>query len=221
MEKYLQILRQCPLFAEIAPEDLPAMLVCLGGRIVSYNEGNTIFAEGDPVCEIGILLSGAAQVQQTDYFGNRSILALLGPGELFGESFACAAAEHFPLDVVALERTEVLFIPMDKLASPCEKACAFHQQIIYNLMRILAQKNLAFQQKVQITGKRSTRDKLLTYLQLCAKRAGSNSFEIPYDRQALADYLGVERSGLSAEISKLRAEGCLASHKRHFELKVF
>ena len=174
--------------------------------------------EGEPAKNIGILLSGSAQIVQVDYFGNRSIMAGLEPSELFGESFACAGVEAIPVDVVANEDSEVMFMDCHRLTHSCSNACPFHQQMIYNLMKVVAIKNLIFHQKIQITSKRTTREKLMAYLLLQAKKNNSSSFHIPYDRQALADYLEVDRSGLSAEISKLTKEGILVSQRNHFEL---
>ena len=111
-----------------------------------------------------------------------------------------------------------MLIDCNHILHTCSNNCGFHQQLIFNLMKDLAVKTLLFHQKIEITSKRTTREKLMTYLLIQAKRVNSNSFDIPFDRQELADYLEVERSGLSAEISKLRQEGILESHKNHFEL---
>ena len=174
--------------------------------------------EGDSARFIGIMLSGSAQITRTDYYGNRSILSDIGTAEVFGEAFACAEVETMPVSVIANELSEVMFIDRDHILHTCKNGCGFHQQLIFNLMRDLATKTLLFHQKIEITSKRTTRDKLMTYLMLQAKKAGSDSFDIPFDRQELADYLEVERSGLSAEISKLRAEGVLESTRKHFVL---
>ena len=121
-------------------------------------------------------------------------------------------------DVIASENTEVMFIDCDRITRSCTNSCEFHRQIIYNLMRVVARKNLMFHQKIEITSKRTTREKLLAFLMIQAKKHQSRSFEIAYDRQELADYLQVERSGLSAEISKLRKEGIIDNRKNHFVL---
>jgi len=105
-----------------------------------------------------------------------------------------------------------------RITRSCSNACGFHQQMIFNLMKIMAVKNLCFHQKIEITSKRTTREKLMTYLMIEAKKKRSDTFDIPYDRQELADYLEVDRSGLSAEISKLRREGVLLSEKNRFTL---
>ena len=218
MKNYFEVLRRCPLFLGIADEDINGMLGCLGAYTHSYEKDAMIISEGDEARYVGVLLSCEAQIEQTDYYGNRSIVAAIEPSELFGETFACANIEYMPVDVVAAENSEVMFFDSSCVTRTCGRACAHHQQIIYNLMHIMANKNLVFHQKIEITSKRTTREKLMTYLMIQAKRAGKNTVEVPFDRQELADYLEVDRSGLSAEISKLRREGVLECVKNKFTL---
>ncbi len=218
MKKYFDILRRCPLFDGIRDEDLERMLVCLGAKVISFDKKYTILAEGKPAKHIGIVLSGTAQIIRMDYYGNRSILAEIEATEMFGEAFACAEVRELPVSVVANEPCEIMLIDCSHILHTCENNCGFHQQLIFNLMKDLAAKTLTFHQKIEITSKRSTREKLMTYLMFQAKKAGSATFEIPFDRQELADYLEVERSGLSAEISKLRREGVLETQKNYFRL---
>lgn len=218
MREYFDVLRRCALFDEIEDENLLALLGCLGGRVVSCGKNETILAEGDPARYIGIVLSGIAQIVRIDYYGNRSLLANIEPSHLFGESFACAGVEMMPVDVVALEETKVLLVDCRRIIRSCNNACRFHSQMIFNLLKVVATKNLVFNRKLEVTSKRSTREKLLAYLLLQAKEHNSSSFTIPYDRQELADYLEVERSGLSAEISKMCKEGLISCKKSAFVL---
>ena len=218
MKENLPILQRCALFAGIHPADLPVLLTCLGGKAHSYKKDQIIWSEGDRVSHIGIVLEGAVQLIREDYYGNRSILAEVLPSELFAEAFACADVSDLPISVVASEPCEVMLIDCHRVLYSCKNACAFHQQMIFNLMKNLASKTILFHERIEVTSKRSTREKLLTYLMMQSKKAGSGSFEIPFDRQELADYLEVERSGLSAEISKLRREGILTSEKNRFTL---
>lgn len=218
MKKYLKSLRECPLFAEIEDEFLIRMLDCLGARVVRFDKKHTIFAEGYPAKYVGIVLSGSVQVVQVDYYGNRSILYAVGKSEVFAEAFACAEVEAMPVSVIADEPCEVMLIDCSHILHTCSNNCGFHQKLIYNLMKDLAAKTIMFHQRIEVTSKRTTREKLMSYLMLQSKRAGSNAFDIPFDRQELADYLEVDRSGLSVEIGKLRKEGILISQKNHFEL---
>lgn len=218
MKKYMEVLKKCPLFFDIEEEKLDKMLTCLGARVLEVDKKYTIFAEGTPAKHIGIVLSGSVQIMQVDYYGNRTIIGNAGVSEIFAESFACAQVESVPVTVVANEPGEVMLIDCDHILYTCTNGCEFHKRLIFNLMKTIAKKNIGYHRKIEITSKRSTRDKIMTYLMFCAKEEGANSFDIPFDRQELADYLEVDRSGLSAEISKLRKEGVLQNTKKHFEL---
>jgi CRP-like cAMP-binding protein len=218
LKKYLEILKKCSLFFGIEDEKLLTMLNCLGARVVSFDKKYTVLAEGTPAKYIGVVLTGSAEILQIDYYGNRSILGSINAGEIFGSAFACAEAEYMPVSIVASEPCEVMLIDCGHIMHTCSNNCGFHQQLIYNLMKDMAQKVLEFHERIEVTSKRSTRERLMAYLAICAKKAGADSFDIPFDRQELADYLEVDRSGLSAEISKLRAEGILESNKRKFKL---
>lgn len=218
MENFHAILRQCPLFDGIEMEDLSAMLGCIGGKPTFAAKGQYIFREGESAVYVGMVLSGAVRLERDDYYGNRSIVAHIGPGELFGETYACANVSALPISAVADSDSTVLLMDCRRITRTCSHACSFHNRIIFNLLRVVALKNLVYDQKIQVTSQRTTREKLMTYLLNQAKIQGKSTFEIPYDRQELADYLEVDRSGLSSEISKLRKEGILTSQKNMFTL---
>ena len=218
MKKYFEILKTCALFREIQEADYGPLLSCFGARPWHYEKGAVILDEGDPAEYVGVVLSGTVQVVRMDYYGNRSIMAKLGPGGIFAEAFACAGVPVMPVSVVAAEEAEILLLQARHIITSCGNACHFHNQMIHNLLRVVAAKNLACNQKIEIMSQRTTREKLMAYLLLEAKRTGKSSFSIPYDRQELADYLEVDRSGLSAEISKLRKEQVLLCRKNEFTL---
>lgn len=218
MKDFYRILQNCPLFDGIRPEDLPGMMGCLGAKPIQAKRGQAIFHEGDTTVFVGIVLEGAVQLLREDYFGNRSIVAHIGPKQLFGESYAFSGAQALPVSVVADEDSRILLIDSRRMTTCCSNACEFHNRMIFNLLHLVATKNLVLHQKIQVTSKRTTREKLMTYLLSQAKSEDSNTFTIPYDRQELADYLEVDRSGLSAEISKLRREGIIECEKSTFRL---
>ena len=218
MEKYFEVLRTCRLFEGIAEGQLEKMLSCFGAAKRTFLKNQMILTEGDDIGAIGVLLSGVAQIIRVDYYGNRSIVTELRPGQIFGEAFACAGIKKSPVNVVAAEDCGILFVDIPRMLHLCGNACEFHHQMIYNLMKVVATKNIVLNQKLEIISKRTTREKLMTYLMQQAKQTGSNSFTIPFDRQELADYLEVDRSGLSAEIGKLRGEGILECRKSTFTL---
>lgn len=218
MKNLIPLLQTCTLFDGIQSTDLSAMLGCLGARAISVKKGQFVFREGDPAIFVGIVLAGSVQLIREDYYGNRSIMAHIDPTQLFGESYAFSGAPTLPVSIVADEDSQLVLLDSRRIHSCCSNACEFHNQVIYNLLRLVANKNLLLHQKIQITSKRTTREKLMAYLLSQAKLSGSNTFTIPYDRQALADYLEVDRSGLSAEISKLRKEKILECEKSTFRL---
>lgn len=218
MKDFYPVLEQCPLFEGISMEDLQGMMGCIGGRVLQVQKGQFVLQEGDPAIYVGMVLSGSVQLVREDYYGNRSIVAHIGPAQLFGETYACADVAALPVSIAADTDSRVLLMDCRRITTSCSSACAFHNRIIFNLLRQVAVKNLVYDQKIQVTSQRTTREKLMTYLLNQAKLRGSSSFTIPYDRQGLADYLEVDRSGLSAEIGKLRREGILESEKNRFVL---
>ena len=217
MKEFLPTLQQVSLFEGLTGPELAVILGCLGARPMQAEKGSPIFREGDPAIFIGIVLEGAVQVLREDFYGNRSILSHVGPRELFGESYAFAPTETLPVSITAVEDTKLILLDSRRITACCSNACAFHNRVIFNLLRLVAGKNLELHQKIQITAQRTTRDKLMAYLLSVAKIQGP-SFRIPYDRQSLADYLEVDRSGLSTEIGKLKKEGVLACEKNSFRL---
>lgn len=217
MKKYLEVLKKCALFKGIEYEDIDAVLACLGGKTVSVKKNEIIFAEGDEAKFFGIVLSGKVSISQNDFYGNRTILSIVGEGALFGESFAYAGVKEIPVSVMAQKDGEIMLVESSKLTKTCAANCAFHNKIILNLIGELAAKNIVLQRKVRIISKRTTREKLMEYLLSVGKERGRD-FYIPYDRQALADYLCVDRSGLSSEIGKLKEMGVIECEKNRFKI---
>ena len=164
MKKYFEILRKCPLFDDIKDENLTDMLICLDAKVSAYRKKETIIEEGEPAKYIGIVLSGTVQLERTDYYGNRSIITTIEPSELFGEAFSCANAKNIPVNAVAAKESVIMLIDCKKITCPCSNACLFHSQMIFNLLKIVATKNIMLNQKAEITSKRTTREKLMTYL---------------------------------------------------------
>ena len=218
MEKFFDILSTCSLFEDVGRENYDKMLRCFGARIISVKKGSAVFREGEAATRVGIVLTGTVQTVQDDYFGNRSILSMAGPGQLFAEGFACAGVETMPVSIVSTTDSQIMLIDCSHIMTMCHNACAFHNQMIRNLLHSVAQSNMQLNQKIEILSKRTTKEKVMAYLMSEAKIQGSDSFSIPYDRQELADYLGVERSAMSAVIGKLRDDGYIQVNRRQFQL---
>ncbi|NCB30208.1 MAG: Crp/Fnr family transcriptional regulator [Clostridia bacterium] len=218
MKKYLEIIRQSKLFAGVDAPEAEAMLRCLGARSVSYGKGAYILQAGEHADAVGILLAGSACIVHESFWGNRNIVAKLCPGQLFAEAFACTPGAILNMSVVTETPSVALLLDVRRVLATCSSACSFHTRVIRNLLADIAGKNLYFYEKLTHMGQRTTRQKLLSYLSAQALRQGSAVFEIPYNRQELADYLAVDRSAMSNELCKLRDEGILAFRNNHFEL---
>lgn len=218
MKKYLEVLKKCSLFEGVEEENIIPMLGCLDGKVKSFDKRETVFEEGCEAKSVGIVLSGKVHIERCDVDGNRGIVGIMESSDMFGESFACAGVRSLPVSVIASEKSELLLIDCKKIITSCSNSCEFHNKMIYNLLRITAQKNLRFNRRLEILSKRSTREKLMAYLGFCAMEKKSRSFVIPFDRKDLADYLAVDRSGLSSEIGKLVKEGVFLCNKSEFTL---
>ena len=219
MQEFLPVLSKCILFDGISQEEMAGLLVCLGAKVQEHKKGSIIWAEGDPALYIGIVLEGAVQIVKDDFYGNRSIVSHIGVAELFGESFAASGTDTLPVSITAARDCRIMGIECSHITVGCSNACGFHSQMIHNLLRVVANKNIQYNQKLEITAQRTTREKLLSYLSAESIKQGKLSFDIPYDRQQLADYLSVERAAMSAELSKLKKEGILDTQKNHFVLR--
>jgi len=218
MENYFDILRRSPLFSEISSEELGSMLHCLGAKVVDIPKGDPVFLEGDPAGFIGIVLEGSIQIVQEDYFGNRSIIHHSQAGDIFAEAFSFTGLDAMPVSGYAVKNSKCMLLACRRMMTVCSSACGFHNRLVKNLLQLVSRKNLMLNEKIRYMSQKTTREKLLAYLADQAKLAGSSDFTIPFDRQGLADYLGVERSAMAAEISKLRRDGILDTTGSWFHL---
>jgi len=195
------------------------MLACLGAHERQYGKGETIFRAGECAESMGLVLSGGVNIEIDDLWGNKTILGHVEPGQLFAETYACIPGEPLMVNVVASERSGVLFLNAAKLLTTCQNSCAHHNRLIQNLLQVFAQKNLALSRRSLHTSPKTIRGRLLSYLSEQAKRSGSYQFAVPFNRQQLADYLGVDRSAMSNELSKMQRDGILRCERSRFTLK--
>ena len=205
------------LFRGIEEPKIESLLGCFETKEIAFKKGEYVLKEGNPTEYIGIVLSGAVIIELSDVWGNNSVISRIGVGGTFAEAFACAHAVS-PVSVLCKTDGSVLYLNVRAVFSPCEKACAQHKALSQNLIRVLAEKNMQLNEKAGFLSQRTTREKLLAYLSAQARRAGSASFRIPFDRQQLADFLSVNRSAMSAELSRMQREGLLCADRSSFTL---
>ena len=215
----LNILANSRLFAGIRVDEIQPMLSCLQAVERKYPRGAYIFHTGEEVRALALLVRGTAHIQKEDFWGNRSLLASLAAGDIFAEAYAMPGSGAMRSDVVAVESCTVLLMDVERVLSRCTNSCAFHARLTENLFTLLAEKNRGLAQKLDYISQRSTRQKLLAYLSEQAQRTGRAEFTIPFNRQQLADFLSVERSAMSAELSRMQAEGLIETERSRFVLK--
>lgn len=213
-----KILSGTPLFQGCTGEEIRQMLRCLNARVKSFKRDERILEAGQIVTAVGVVLEGSVLIESNDVWGNRSVLDKAGPGEIFAETYACIPEERLMVDVVAAEAVKILFLDIKSMLTFCKKTCSCHGMLVRNLLQISAQKNLNLSRRIFFTASKSIRGRLLSYLSSQAQKHGSRDFTIPFNRQQLADYLGVDRSALSAELGRMRQDGLLLTERNHFQL---
>lgn len=214
----LQFLSNTTLFRGLQTDEIRSVLTCMNAQEKSYRKGEVLCRAGESVSSMGMVLSGSANIVVNYYWGGSNIFGHVGPGELFAESYAAIPGRELLADVIADEPTEVLFLPFLRLTETCAQSCPFHNRVIHNLLQIMARKNLHLSVRMMHTASRSIRNRLLSYLSEQAVQNGSSQFTIPFSRQQLADYLGVDRSALSNELSKMQRDGLITYKRNQFAL---
>ena len=207
-----------PLFDRIRPEDLEGMLGCIGYHICTYQKGEVIAFEDETINHVGVVLEGAVDMIKEDVWGNRTMLLRTYCSDIFGETFACGEDALSVVTFVAAENCKVMFLSFCRVMHTCTNACAFHQTLIENMVRIIARKNRELMRKIEVVSKKTLREKILSYLSIQSQAQGSRSFEIPLGRMEWAEYLCADRSALTRELVKMKAEGLIDYQRNFFEI---
>ena len=218
MRKFLPILKKSELFAGMADEEILTALNCINAKSITAFKDEYIMRAGDKTENMGLILSGSALIVQEDLWGHRNIMTIITPGGFFAEPFAILPDAVLNISVVASEDCKLLLLNLRKMLTVCPSACQHHNKLIQNLVAVLSGKILLFNDKITHMSKRSTGDKIMSYLSTESVRQGSLEFDIPFNRQQLADYLCVDRAAMSVEISKLQKAGILETQRNHFKL---
>ena len=218
MKKYVSVLKRTQLFAGVGDDEIASMLSCLGARLYTYKKGEYVLRQGEHLNDIIVLVDGNLHIQKDDYWGNRSILSQISVGEMFGEAYVAPESGALLNDVVAVDESSVIFFDVKRIITICSSICRFHSMVVQNMFFAISEKNRKLVQKLGHMSKRSTREKLISYLSEEAKRHNSSSFTIPFNRQQLADFLSVDRSAMSNELCRMRNEGLLEFNKNSFRL---
>ena len=206
------------MFDGIQPEERKAMLGCIGYHIGRFRKGDIVAFEAENIQHIGIVLSGAVDMIKEDLWGNKTMLVRSRRNEIFGETFACGSDNLSVVTFLVSEDADVLFLPFNRVMHSCTMACQFHHRLIENMVHIIADKNRDLMRKVEVVSKRTIREKLLAYLSIQAQIQESRYFEIPLGRIELAEYLCVDRSALTRELTKMKEDGLIDYDRNCFRM---
>jgi len=215
----LQKMKKSKIFDQISENDIKALHFCFKTRVLSIKKGEVLIDEGQPFESIALVLDGHLRAVINDYYGGTSILSDYHTGDAVGVEEAFSGGTVAQYTLIAIEDSQVLTMNKYRVVQPCSNMCPRHTQLQNNLVKIISQKNIELMQKFNHITKPSTKDKVLAYLQYISKQSGSKYFDIPFNRQEMADYLSVDRSALSFELSKLKKQGIIDFTKNHFMLK--
>lgn len=213
-----EIILKSKIFKNIEENEVDLLLKCINNYRKTFKKGEVILREGEKTEYMGIVITGSVVVERADLWGNNTVLGVISPGGIFAGTYAILNDEPLMINVYANEKSEILFLRTNEIFKTCEKSCNFHDQLILNLIRIASFKNLNLSRKILHTGPKTIRGKLLSFFSEWVKKENSLSFSIPYNRQQLADYLSVDRSAMSNELSKMQKEGILEFKKNKFKI---
>ncbi len=218
MKEYSALLQLSGLFNNIDAAELETMLSCLGVEIKDAKKGEALLLAGDAPTHIGMALSGQIHIYREDYNGNRALIAAITPGGLFAEALCCAGVAESPVTVVADIDSRVMLMRFSRILRTCPHACSHHAKLIENMLGIIAKKNLMLQGRLEIASSKSVRAKALRFLESFVPKQGKDII-IPFNRDAMAEFLCVERSALSHELMRMRRDGLIEYKKNRFLLK--
>ncbi len=218
IDPWIPIIADIPLFQNISVDLIPSLLDCIDACVYQYDAQEIIVLQQQAISTFGMMLSGRGRAFLQDADGKNITLSLLEKGSEIGIIVAANPGTLSPVSVQAQANSAVLMIPFATLLRQCPSHCEKHQQLLINYISVLANKGLALHDRIACLLKPSVRDKIWIYLRRCAKEQGTLTFSIPMNRYELSEYLNIERSALSRELSRMKKEGLLVFYKNSFQL---
>ena len=216
--QYYEELKNTKIFASASEFECQAMMFCFKTRFKIFNKNSSIVKQGDPMDEVVLILKGSALVENVDNLGDISILMRLKQGHVYGLESAYAGEETYKDSLIAREKTLVMFMNKHRVITPCANKCRRHDIVVKHLMQMVAKSNMKLLDKITHLSKKTIREKLMSYLTALAKKRGTNYFELPYNKTELANYLSIDRTAMSAELTRMKQDGLIDFEKRQFHL---
>ncbi len=218
-KKWLGTIAKCSLFEGIAADELRGVLQCMNLNLNEYKKGDYLTIAGNEFSQIGVVLSGTVALIKETASGSRVIIGLIGAGEMFGEMAAYSDKKSWPMTVIAQTNCTVMFFSKNKIVGCCERVCTSHKRLIMNMLKVVSNRALMLNKKVEYLSIKSLRGKISTYLLEEYTKTGNNTFQLSLNRNELADFINVSRPSLSRELGKMRDEGLIDFHSTAIRIK--
>jgi CRP-like cAMP-binding protein len=206
------VLSKSPLFEGISGDQLELLLNCLKPKIETYKRNDLIAIAGNKFDSLGILLQGEATINKENALGNRVMIAMLEPGDMFGEVLIFSGETCWPSTIQAQKACKVLYLSSERIIGECKNVCPWHHMLIENMLKIISQKALILNKKVEYLTIGGVREKVSAFLLEQYKRFGKPAFTLPMNRNEMAEFLNVSRPSLSREMCRMRNKGIIDFH---------
>ncbi len=204
------------LFEHIENSEVLELLQCIGIKTKTFKKNSYILKTNAKIDFLGVIVDGKAVIKKFNYNGNPIEIDKLNTNDIFGHNIVCCGINKSPVDIIAQSDCEVLFLPFEKVVTPCEKLCKYHIQLIKNIMKMISKRNSVLNKQIDIIGQKSIREKILAFLN--TYRNEKEIFSVPYSREEMAKFLCTDRCALSRELSRMQNEGILRYKKNLFEI---
>ena len=214
-----QQLQKTMLFRGLTDSEIAVALQVLEAHEKRYEKGETILNAGSATERMGLVLDGSVTIESNDAWGNRTIISHVERDQVFAETYALLENEPMLVDVTASEVSRVLFLRSGRIQGLTNSLRPWVLKYIANLLTISAHKNLILSGRSFHIAPKTIRGRVMAYLNSVSLQKNSREFDIPFDRQQLADYLNLERSALSKELGKMQRDGLISCRKNHFTIR--
>lgn len=219
IKEYIHTIEKSPLFYGIKRDEIITMLQCLTPKIHTYNKNECIVNSGESIDRFGIVLEGEAIIVKENAEGNRVIMSVVKKGDMFGEMLVFSSHKIWPVTVRVQSSCKVLFLTNSDIIARCGKNCSWHISMLQNFMKVISDKSLMLNKKVEYLSIKSIRGKICTYLLEQYQITGRTNIILPLKRNELADFLNVSRPSMSREMCQMRDEGIIDFHMCTFRIK--
>ncbi len=216
----IEILKTTMLFRGMDEDEVADSLKFLRANEQNFKKGTTILHAGDVTDKMGLVMEGSVTIESDDVWGNRTILSSVETGQFFAETYSLLPGEPMLVNVVANEDCRILFLRIGSLKRLQNNMDRWMLRFVSNLLIISTHKNLMLSSRSFHTAPKTIRGRVMAYLNSVSMQKHAREFNIPFDRQQLADYLNLERTALSKELGKMKRDGLIDYYKNSFKIIV-